>query len=164
MPFTSGLAQTALVDERGYITQPWQAHLRDLQTTMDLSPSRVAEKAIDTETLTGIGAIPPTPITPGESLQTGLYRVTVTLRVTVPATTASSVQVLLHWFDGVTCTMALTPPLTGNTPAAVATGTALIHVVADLSSLVLVSTVYTSNPANAMKYALHVVLEQMGGG
>jgi len=163
MPLTPGLAQTELVDRDGFMTQPWQTHFRDVQTGIEQSPSRLATKDIDTETLDGIGALPPTPILPDAPLATGLYRVTVSLRVTTPATTSSSVEVRLHWFDGVDCTLVLVPPVTGNTPAAVGTGTALIHVVAEINSLVMISTAYASVPDLMMKYALHVVLEQMGG-
>jgi hypothetical protein len=164
MPLTPGLAQTELVDRDGYMTQPWQTHFRDVQTSIELAPARLSTETIDTETLAAIGALPPTPILPDEPLQTGLYRVTATLRVTVPATTSSSVAVVLHWFDGVDCTLVLVPPVTGNVPSAVGTGTALIHVVADLNSLVMISTQYASVPDLAMKYALHIVLEKMGGG
>ena len=163
MPLNPGLAQTELVDGDGYMTQPWQVHFRDITTQLSLSSSRVGEKVIDTAALVGIGQLPPTPILPDKPLASGLYRVTATVRVTVPATTSSSVAVLLHWFDGVDCTLALTPAVTGNTPAAVGTGTALIHVVAEINSLVMISTAYASVPDLMMKYALHVVLEKMGG-
>lgn len=163
MPLTPGLAQTELVDGDGYMTQPWQIHFRDIQTQLSLAPSQLSMKAIDTEALAAVGALPPTPILPDEPLSTGLYQVTASLRVTVPATTSSSVAVKLHWFDGVDCELVLIPAVTGNTTASVGTGTALIHVVADINTLVMVSTVYASVPDPMMKYVLHVVLEKMGG-
>jgi len=163
MPLTPGLAQTELVDGDGYMTQPWQIHFRDIQTQLSLAPSQLSMKAIDTEALAAVGALPPTPILPNEPLSTGLYQVTASLRVTVPATTSSSVTVKLHWFDGVDCELVLIPAVTGNTTASVGTGTALIHVVADINTLVMVSTVYASVPDPMMKYVLHVVLEKMGG-
>jgi len=163
MPLNPGLAQTELVDGDGFMTQPWQVHFRDIQVSLDLAPSRISVKDFDTEVLAGIGDLVPTPILPGEPLQTGLYRVTASLRVTVPATTSSSVMVRLHWFDGVDCTLMLVPPVTSNTTGSVGTGTALIHVVADINSLVMISTDYVSAPDPMMKYMLHVVLEKMGG-
>jgi hypothetical protein len=160
MPLTSGLIQTELVDRQGFITQPWQIHFRDQVTALASVPTRESIVQIPP----AAAAIPVTSIATS-ALPSGLYRVTATVRVTTPASSSSSVAVTLHWVDGnteagVVCTLPLVAPVTGNTVAAVGTGTALIRSGAGMP--ISYSTAYAS-VGPGMVYALDLVLERMGG-
>jgi hypothetical protein len=160
MPLTSGLIQTELVDKDGFVTQPWQVYFRDQVAFLATVPTR--EKIVQIPPASA--AVPVTPIGT-EPLPSGLYRVTATVRVLTPASSTSSVAVTLHWVDGdtdagVVCSLLLVAPVTGNTPASVGTGTALIR--SGAGQPISYSTAYASVGAG-MVYALDLVLERMGG-
>ena len=158
MPLTSGLVGTPIVDGRGLLTPRWQIQFRDQVVTVN---DVAVRKAVVQPTPVAV-ALPSTPIGTGP-LPSGLYRVSAAVHITAPVA-GSSVAVTLHWKDGappvVPCSLLLVPPVVGDTTTSAGTGTATIHIGADTE--ISYSTTYT--PAGSgMQYALHVVLETMGG-
>ncbi len=154
---TSGLAATPPVDTPGGVFNwQWLRWLGGLSTQIASNPSRVTTVASGPSSAsiptTAIGAAP---------LAAGLYRITGYLRVTTAALTTSSVAVALGWSDGgVTCAGPLIAAVTGNTTASTGTGTATVRI--DASTPITYNTVYASNGAGEMVYALDLVLEAMG--
>lgn len=95
---------------------------------------------------------------PTTTLAAGLYRVNVYQRITTADGVSSSLQTTISWTDGgVSCQRALTA-LTGDTTATVGTDPPVfIHV--DGSTPISYATVYASNTANKMRYALRLQVE-----
>jgi hypothetical protein len=93
------------------------------------------------------------------SLGTGLYRVNVYARVTVAATTSSSLGVTIQWVDdGVTCSATI-GPVTGNLTTTILQGEVIINI--DKASVISYATTYASVGATAMAYKLVLSVEDL---
>jgi len=158
MALTSGLAHSELVDENRFMTQPWQTHFREVNTAIASAPSK--ETVLQLPPQTGLINFATLPVT---LLAPGVYRVSMSVRVTTRATTSSTLgQVDLHWTDGaVPCSQGVIPALTTNTTSTVGSGVIVIRV--DYNTAIAYSVGYASVPADEMTYELRIVLEGLGG-
>ena len=93
------------------------------------------------------------------SLSTGLYRVTVYIRVSTPAGVSSSITPILSFTDdGVACTVTGT----AHTSNAINTPSSQSFLVAvDQPGPIQISTTYASNPAGAAVYQIAAVAERV---
>lgn len=156
MPMTPGLAQTPMVDKKGYVSQPWQIHFRDQDAAIQAGP---VKEHLDQPPVQGANI---TLAIVGQNLSAGLYRVTGYVRIDTPATTSSSLKVTVAWTDGgQSCFATLIPAVTGNTRISTGTGTMLVR--SDAKGLISFNTEYLSVPDLEMKYFVSVVLEKLGG-
>lgn len=153
----AGLAKTPLIDRSGLMTQRWLFYFRDQSDTVAQGPTRVVTAGATNQT----ASISTTPFST-DALAAGLYRVTWYVRVTTPATTSSSVEVVLSWTDGAIAQSVTGTAVTGNTTTSLSTQSALIHI--DQSTPISYATTYASNAANEMAYALYLTLESLGQG
>jgi hypothetical protein len=159
MALTAGLVQTPIADPQGYLTQPWSVFFRDQAAAVQAAPAQVIGARLSIEAQQA--ALPATPLKLG-SQPAGLFRVTAAVRVLTPAAVSSSVAVTIAWVDGgVICGAELVPAVTGNVTSATGTGTVLLHL--DAGAVITVATTYASDAADTMGYALHVVVESLGG-
>ena len=93
------------------------------------------------------------------SLSTGLYRLSVYARVTVAATTSSSLSVTIHWTDGGVACSATLGPVTGNLTTTVLQGQVIVNI--DNATAISYSTSYASVGATAMQYKLVLSAEDL---
>lgn len=154
MPYESPVL-ASLPNEREHteqISENWYRWLFILQGRLQAAAYVIGAKALTTQNA-AISATPFTlPVITG-----GVYRVSYYVRVTSAAGTSSSVQVTLGWTDGgVSLTKAGTA-VTGNTTSSFDQGSVLVR--DDANGPITYATSYASNPANAMQYALDVVVE-----
>jgi hypothetical protein len=84
----------------------------------------------------------------------GLYQVSWYARITTAAGVSSSLTVSIGWVEHGVALGFSGPALTGNTVTSVQTGTVLVQI--DANSAITYSTIYASNPAGVMRYALTV--------
>jgi hypothetical protein len=106
------------------------------------------------------GAVAPTPI-PTDSLSEGLYRVTYYLRITVPASTSSAIQVAIGWTDGAVSCSIEAEELTTNTVGTVQSNTLMIR--CDQAAPITFAVEYTSVGGTPMQYNLFIMVEQVAG-
>lgn len=135
------------------ITEKWRVWLRDLLVLIQSIPAVVTTVALTTQSASiGTTAIPTA------SLAGGLYRVSWYAAITTAAAVNSSLTVTVSWTDGGIAKSLSGAAITGNTTSTVQSQPPLpIHI--DANSPVSYSTVYASNVAGTMVYALDVVLE-----
>jgi len=140
----------------GVIPRVWASWLQALAQQVDAASFR-----LQTVSLTAQGATIVTTSVPIASLTTGLYRVSVSLRVTRAASSSSSATVTLGWTDGgVACSQAFAA-LTGNTTASVQSGSVLVR--CDQDGPLTYGVVYASAGGTTMQYALDLVVEAIPG-
>lgn len=139
---------------QGLITSPWIDWFTGLVSDVSASATR-----LQTVALTGqVASIGATSIPLG-ALATGLYRVTWFVRVTVAASTSSSLIVTLGFTTGgVTCALS-GAALTGNTASSTQSETRMLAI--DGSTPITYSTTYVSVGGTSMAYAVSLVLEAM---
>jgi len=102
-------------------------------------------------------AIGATPILVTSS--TGLYRVTIYLRITRAASVSSSATVSIGWTDtGVAVTYTL-PAVTGNTTTSFISETVMVR--ADGATGITYAVAYASVGGTSMQYSLDVVVEAL---
>lgn len=105
------------------------------------------------------GTIPPTPL-PLDSFAAGLYRVTYYIRVVVPASVSSSLQVGIGWTDnGVSCNIQA-DILTTNTIGTVQSNTLMLQ--NDQAAPITYEVLYTSVGGTPMQYDLIIMVELVG--
>lgn len=136
------------------IPTTWTRWFQSLKDAVDRAAQRVA-----IVTLTGQAAALTTTALNTGLLTDGLYRVSWQARITQAATTSSSLTVTLGWTAGGVACSTSGAALTGNTPATVQSGAALVH--ADAGSVLTAATAYASVGATAMQYELTVIVEQV---
>jgi hypothetical protein len=91
------------------------------------------------------------------SVSPGLYRLSMSARISRAATTSSSLIVTFGWTSGgVSCTTA-SPAMTGNTTATVSSLTVLARV--DEATAITYATTYASAGGTTMQYSLDVSCE-----
>ena len=91
------------------------------------------------------------------SVSPGLYRLSMSARISRAATTSSSLIVTFGWTaGGVSCTTA-SPAMTGNTTATVSSLTVLARV--DEATAITYATTYASAGGTTMQYSLDVSCE-----
>jgi hypothetical protein len=91
------------------------------------------------------------------SVSPGLYRLSMSARISRAATTSSSLIVTFGWTSGgVSCTTA-SPAMTGNTTATVGSLTVLARV--DEATAITYATTYVSAGGTTMQYSLDVSCE-----
>ena len=91
------------------------------------------------------------------SVSPGLYRLSMSARISRAATTSSSLIVTFGWTaGGVSCTTA-SPAMTGNTTATVGSLTVLARV--DEATAITYATTYVSAGGTTMQYSLDVSCE-----
>jgi hypothetical protein len=91
----------------------------------------------------------------------GIWRISVTVRVTTAAGVASTIQGHLHWSEGGVTQQDNTTNLAGNLTTTREGKVFIIRT--DDAQPISYSTTYTSNPANAMRYSLDIVAELLHG-
>lgn len=99
-----------------------------------------------------------TPI-PSGTLAQGLYRATFFMKVNVAAGVSSSITVSFAFTRNSQACTFQSSPFAGNTSDTVGTGTAMMYI--DQATPISYSTLYASNPANAMEYELSILLESL---
>lgn len=138
----------------GLLSLPWLNWFTTLQQDVQEAPYRLTTVTVPA-TSAAIGAT----AVPLGALASGLYRVSYLARITTPATTASSLTVTLGFTNGGVACQLTGAALTGNTTATVQSDTVLVQV--DASTPLTYSTAYSSTGAQAMAYALWLVVEQV---
>jgi hypothetical protein len=132
----------------------WQRFWTGQRDRIDATPFRYTSVSLTGQT----AAISATSI-PTESLSSGLYRVSVTTRVTTADGSSSSVTPTIGWTRTST---SVTQVMTANTLDAltgVKSDTVLIHL--DGATPVTYATAYASGTASKMTYEIDVVLERV---
>jgi len=137
------------------IQRAWYEYFLGLTTRTEQSSPVLLTTALTLQT----GAIAPTDLPLGTTVG-GLYRVSTYMRITTAASTSSSLTITIGFTDGsVNCIFA-GAALTTNTTASVQCNTFVLR--ADPASPITYRTAYASVGATAMRYALSVVVEQVG--
>jgi hypothetical protein len=155
------MAQVAPADSTTAFVQP-NGRLRDrVVDWLSALVKRVNEcpYVLTRIALTAQGASIATTTIPLGVLTEGLYRVTLTARITRAASVSSSLTVSISWTSGgVLCTVA-TAALTGNTTDSVQMATYLIAV--DSGTAIQYSTTYASVGAPSALYSLDLIVERV---
>lgn len=138
----------------GRLTESWELAFTQLTNQVSQTPSRISAIVL----LDQSAALLPTDISNG-TLTSGLYRVSWYTRVTLPASTSSSLTISLGWTeDGVSLTFS-GAALVGNLNTTMESQTQLIQV--DQVTPVTIATAYASVGGVAMKYELRITLEKV---
>lgn len=137
------------------ISRVWSQWLQQqIINRLQSSPQRLQEVPLIGQS----ASIGSTPINLG-LIPSGLYRVSYFVRITTPAATSSSVQVIIGFTEGgVTCSVSGVA-VNGNVTNSVGTGSFLLR--SDQSAPINYSTTYASNPAGTMVYKLDIVVENV---
>lgn len=138
----------------GYMTESWVRWFDQLGLVLEGASVRVASVELSAQQ----AGVPATNFV-GTTLSAGLYRATYYVRVTQPATVASSVQVTLDWTEG-----GVTPNFTGalvngNTTTSFDSATQTFLVGA--GQPVRYTLAYASVGATPMQYLFQLVLEEV---
>lgn len=131
----------------------WLAKLRD---AVNVSPqvvgfAHLSDQSASLASILTVGTAP--------TLATGLYRVTVQIRVTVPAGVSSAIQPVTTWTDGGVLQTRSGANLTGNTTTDWASDVFLIR--SDSGTTVDVTTVYGSVGVPVMQYEIDACVEAL---
>lgn len=140
--------------DTGIVSQDWIQWFNELKERQDRSAEFVGGVKVPPVA----GTIPLTPI-PLPPTTTGLYRLSYYVRITTAATTSSSLTVRFTWTEGGVTRTATAAALTTNTVQTSQSGQLLIR--ADPATFVSYDTLYASNAANQMQYALDITVEGM---
>jgi len=138
----------------GTVTRTWVAYLSQLNTSVDVSTSRVNAVSVTTQA----ASISPTDFS-GGALSEGLYRISYYARITRAAGTSSSLTVTLAWTESSIALSVAGAAMTGNAVTTVQSGSALI--LTDASSPITYATTYVSVGAPTMLYRASFTLEQV---
>lgn len=132
----------------------WLKWLGELTLQLDEKPARKNHVRLVNQN----ASLATTPIPLGE-IPPGLWRISYHVRVTVPGTVSSSIQVTLAWTDGGVSQSEAGAALNGNLTTTRECATRIIRV--DNASPISYATTYASAGATAMRYALDVVAEAL---
>jgi hypothetical protein len=151
---TPGLVHTPfLIGLPNLIEDKWRQRLAGLSQAVD---DTAAVSVTVPVAVTGAIGVTPLPL---NSVRTGMYRITVYSRITVPASVNSSLTITIRWNDGaVACARALTAN-TGNTTDSTTNDTLPISVLGGTS--ITYEAAYVSNAAG-MQADVTIVVEQLG--
>lgn len=147
-------ARTEPIGADKLFTLPLLTWFRNIRQALDLTPTQIERVTLEAQA----ASIGTTPI-PTDTLAAGLYRVTVSQRITVAAGVSSSLQTTISWTDGGVAQSFSGTALTANTTATTGSFTLLMHI--DATTPISYATTYASNAAGAMEYRLDLVLEQV---
>lgn len=137
------------------VSDRWHIYFRDLQQTVDQSPSLVVNPV---EALNENASIGTTPI-PTDSLSAGLYLVQWFIEIITAAVTTSSVILTVAFTSASVAKTWVSATVNGNTTSTVDSGSKMMYV--DAGTPVSYSTTYASNGAGQMHYNLYVVLQRV---
>jgi hypothetical protein len=151
---TPGLVHTPfLIGLPNILEDHWRKFLAAIGTAVDNAPSIPVTVPL---TVTGAVGVTPLPLT---SVRTGMYRITVYTRISVPASVTSSLIVTIGWTDdGVNCSKALSDN-NGNTTDSTTNDTLPIHV--DGGTAITYGVTYASNVAGMIGNVV-IVVEELG--
>jgi hypothetical protein len=142
-----------LVDANQKMGERWYRWLSTVVARIFEAPTVAAS----THRVALTGAVAPvTLLTP---TQPGAYRVSWALQVTTPATTSSSVAVVVRWTANAIAQTETFPAVTGNTTGTHAFGTVVIYPTSALP--ITIATTYSSTGPIPLAYALDAVVEAL---
>lgn len=155
-PFTLGTADQKFAElfKRLTWSKKWIQFFSNLMETVEAAPSRQGVKKLTAQA----ASIALTPLDIA-ILSDGLWRVSVHVRVTQPATTSSAIQVALAWTDSGQSQTESGTNLTGNLTTTREGKTFVLRV--DANTPLSFSTTYASVGATPMQYALDIVAEEI---
>lgn len=132
----------------------WQRYFGAVKQAVDEKPSRrTAVSLTDQHTSLGTTALPIGLIKPG------VWRISVTVRVTTADGVSSAIQVSLGWTEGGVAQSESTTNLVGDSTTTREGKTFIIR--ADADTPITYSSVYASNTADAMRYSVDLVAEEL---
>jgi hypothetical protein len=146
---------TKLPEGGSTITRPWARWLtQELGARLEKAPLREAHVALSGQAASiGTTAFPLAAVAPG------IYRVSYTLRVTLPGGTSGSVSVSVLWTSGGLAQQVSGSPATGNTTTTVQSGVVLVR--SDNVTPISYATTYASAGSPAMEYSIDLVIEAL---
>lgn len=144
------------VDSARYFTREWRDYLLTLQGLAGSAPQLILDPPLFLENQSA--TIVTTPLTL-PAVSEGFYRVNLYQTVTTVAGVSSSLTTTIAWTDGGATKTFATAAMTGNTLATNDSLVRLIHI--DNASPITYATVYASNAAAAMRYALGILVEAL---
>ena len=148
--------QDKLVDDRGYLTRPWQEYFGFQTQQQTLSAKVVGSALLATNLAASIGSTS----LPIQIVHSGLYRISYYARITRAAGTSSSLTVTIGWSDESVTMTTSGAAMTGNTVTTAQTASLLIYVTQP--GPITYSTTYASVGVPSMQYRLSVTSEFMG--
>jgi hypothetical protein len=147
-------ADTPLVEPNRKMNWFWVQYF----TTRDQTIQAASSVVVDTGMLSAQGAsIAATPINVGNSA--AFYRVSTYGRVTRPATTSSSFQVVVQWTEGGQAMTKTYTAVTGNTVTSFHAEQLPIPI--DANTSLTYAVTYASVGATTMQYELRVIAERL---
>ena len=157
MPITLApfpLRTAVTLESNRLLTRPWVAWMTDLVQKVDSDPP-----VVSSVTATGKSASLTATSFPRSILAEGMYRIGYFARITIAATTSSSLTVTMSGVNGgVTCAFS-GAAMTGNTTATVQSGN--IYLQSDVSTALTYTTTYASSGGTAMVYGLWMTVERV---
>lgn len=131
----------------------WLGKLRDAANVSPqvIGSARLSDQGASLSSVLVVGTAP--------TLAHGVYRVSVQIRVTRPASVSSSIRWLATWLDGAVVTQNVGTALTGNVTTEWHSGVFLLR--ADAGTEIHIDTAWSSVGGTAMQFEIDAVVEAM---